>query len=230
MIKINLLPIEKRKAERTPLPRFILISATAGVATLVIVVLIFVLLKIKFVGDEIKTNIANRDRLKPQVDDYDKLAAQKTDIQTKINELKTVTSRDLAEGWWHTINAIWDVIQAHPKVWIDDIRIQDERSAPSEQKKHDPTAPAPPYSLTMKCHVAGSDVEEMSRFRNGLKANPVLLKTLPTVNFDPEWKVDPETDYAEPFSISFSVALFGPAEPPKPKVLAPAPVTTGGAR
>ena len=30
MIKINLLPTEKRKAERTPLPRFLLIAATAA--------------------------------------------------------------------------------------------------------------------------------------------------------------------------------------------------------
>ena len=30
MIKINLLPTEKRKAERTPLPRFLLIASTAA--------------------------------------------------------------------------------------------------------------------------------------------------------------------------------------------------------
>ena len=30
MIKINLLPLEKRKTERTPLPRFILIASTAA--------------------------------------------------------------------------------------------------------------------------------------------------------------------------------------------------------
>lgn len=209
MIKINLLPVEKRKAERTPVLRFSLIVANVLVASVLVVYLVWVnLITIPAKQEEIQQENVRLEQLKPFVAEHDRLVAEHARLNAKVTELRNLLGRDVT--WWRVVDALWDVIHEHPKVWIDDFRILDERSVQSEVKRVDPDSKdVPPYGVTMRCHVAGSEVAEMTRFRNALKANPVLQRDLWNINFNVEWKVDDEKDYQERSSISFTLSMWG---------------------
>jgi len=112
MIKINLLPTENAKAERTPLPRFppdrvdgrrVLHSA---------------LLQHLHphpdsrTKDDIATEQATLRGLEPFVQEHDKLLARQTELQNKVREIEGLISRDVED--WRTVNALWDVIHQNP--------------------------------------------------------------------------------------------------------------------
>ena len=226
MIRINLLPVEKRKAERTPVPRFFMIIATAGIAAGIFFYIMYILLEINDVSTRIRDKQVRLEQLRPQVAEYERLNRQRQETVAKHGEIQSVLTRDIEGGYWRAANALWDVISNHNKVWIDDFKIMDARTAQGEMRRHFPDSKeAPPYAVTMRCHVAGSEVDEMTKFRNALKNNPTLLASLPTLNFNVDWKVDEERDYAERNSISFSVALFGSTEIAKKPAATAAPAT-----
>jgi hypothetical protein len=229
MIKINLLPTEKRKAERTPLPRFLLIASTAAAFFILLFYNLWILKRISDKKDEITGQQAELQRLQPFVQEHDKLLARQTELQNKVREIEGLITRDVE--FWRTVNALWDVIHQHPRVWIDDLRILDARTAPGELRRGDPeTKEAVAYGVAMHCHVAGEEVTEMTKFRKALKDNLILQETLTLINFDVDWRVneEKEKDSAENHSIDFSISMFGLAT--KPLKQAPAPPAAAAAK
>src|SRR5579883_2090061 len=223
MIKINLLPTEKRKAERTPLPRFLLIASTAAAFFILLFYNLWILKRISDKKDEIAMKEADLQRLQPFVQEHDKLLARQTDLQNKVREIESLINRDVE--YWRTINALWDVIHQNPRVWIDDLRILDARAAPGELRRSDPdTKEAVAYGVSMRCHVAGEEVSEMTKFRKALKENLTLQENLTLINFDVDWRVndEKEKDSAESHSIDFAISMFGLATKPVKKAPAPA--------
>ena len=251
MIRINLLPTEKRKAERTPLPRFLLIASTAAAFFILLFYNLFILKLISDTTQEIKVQQDNLARLRPDVELHDKLLAEETALKNKVREIESLISREVE--YWRTVNALWDVIHNNPRVWIDDLKIMDARSAPGDLKRVDPdNKEAVAYGITMRCHVAGDEVTEMTKFRKALKDHPILQETLTLINFNVQWTVVDEKSSSateEAHSIDFDISMFGlatkpkrksavpatPATPPKPgtvpiKAPAPAPAPAGGAK
>lgn len=224
MIKINLLPTEKRKAERTPLPRFLLIASTAAAFFILLFYNLFILKLISDTTNDIKTENDTLARLQPDVQLHDKLLAEQTALQNKVREIEGLIYRDVE--FWRTVNALWDVVHNNPRVWIDDIRILDARTAPGELRRVDPDSKeAVAYGVSMRCHVAGEDVTEMTKFRKSLKEHPILQETLTLINFNVSWLVNEEKSQAseETHSIDFDISMFGLATPPKRKTPPPAP-------
>lgn len=222
MIKINLLPTEKRKAERTPLPRFLLIASTAAAFFILLFYNLWILKLISDKKDEIASQQAQLASLQPFVQEHDKLLAEETALKNKVREIESLITRDVE--YWRTVNALWEVIHQNPRVWIDDLRILDSRQAPGEMRRADPeNKEAVAYGVSMRCHVAGEEVTEMTKFRKALKDNPILQETLTLINFDVDWRVNDEKDKdsTEHHSIDFAISMFGLATPPKRKPPAP---------
>ena len=246
MIRINLLPAEKRKQERTPLPRLTLIMITAAVATGLILYVTYILLEIRKTQNEIDAVTADLKSLQLRIPEFTRLTEERDKLVAKKNEIDALSKRDMDDGWWRAINALWDVINAYPRVWIDELRVLDEHGIQTEFKRADPDDKMiPPYGVTLRCHVAGDEVPEMTKFRNALKDNATLKETLTFVNINIDWKVDEEKDFDIKSSISFSIVMVGPPPDKKPKkkgapppagaaaAAAPAPVPapgTGGAK
>jgi len=243
MIKINLLPTEKRKAERTPLPRFLLIASTAAAFFILLFYNLFVLKMISDTQDDIAREKKTLNDLQPFVAEHDKLVAEETALKNKVKEIESLINRDVE--YWRTVNALWDVIHNNPRVWIDDIRVLDTRTAPGDLRRVDPDSKeAVAYGITMRCHVAGEEVSEMTKFRKALKENAILQETLTLINFNVSWVVNDERDKAAEESrlIDFEVSMFGLATKPKrpeaappkagatPIKAAPAPAPQGGAK
>jgi hypothetical protein len=242
MIRINLLPVEKRRAERKPvtpaviLPALIaacLLGSLAGVG--------FLYFEIKGIEDETESYRRRRADLEPRLQEHTALSSKLAALQAKNNEIDSIITRQVE--WWTALDAVWEVVQANDRVWIENVKSLDERGTSSELKRMIPEATvAPNYSLVVNCGVAGHNVEDMTRFRNMLKDHPVLRAKLPAVNYHVDWKVVAEPDYAERASIAFTVTLYGPtprapaapagvpgapAPPPPPP---PPPAGKGGAR
>src|ERR1041385_7084010 len=114
MIKINLLPTEKRKAERTPLPRFLLIASTAAAFFVLLFYNLYVLKLISDTVDETKRNRQTLADLQPKVAEYERLLAEETLLKTKVKEIESLVTRDVE--YWRMINALWDVIHTNPRV------------------------------------------------------------------------------------------------------------------
>jgi hypothetical protein len=158
------------------------------------------------------------------VQKYDKLVAEEAALKNKVMEIKGLINRDVE--YWRTVNALWDVIHNNPRVWVDDFRILDARMAPSELRRVDPESKeAVAYGVSMRCHVAGDEVTEMTKFRKSLKDHPILQETLTLINFNVFWTVNEEKAAAgeETHSIDFEISMFGLATPPKRKAPAVAP-------
>ena len=228
MIKINLLPTEKRKAERTPLPRFLLIASTAAAFFILLFYNLFVLKMISDTVEDIARENRTLNELQPFVAEHDRLVGEETGLKNKVKEIESLINRDVE--YWRTVNALWDVIHNNPRVWIDDIRVLDSKTAPGELRRVDPESKeAVAYGISMRCHVAGEEVTEMTKFRKALKENAILQETLTLINFNVSWVVAEERDKGAEESklIDFEIAMFGLAT--KPKRTEPVPPPKGGA-
>ena len=230
MIKINLLPTEKRKAERTPLPRFLLIASTAAAFFILLFYNLFVLKMISDTVEDIARENRTLNELQPFVAEHDRLVGEETALKNKVKEIESLINRDVE--YWRTVNALWDVIHNNPRVWIDDIRVLDTRTAPGELRRVDPESKeAVAYGISMRCHVAGEEVTEMTKFRKALKENPILQETLTLINFNVSWVVAEEKSLdklaEENKLIDFEISMFGLAT--KPKRTEPPVAPKGGA-
>ena len=214
MIKINLLPSEKRKAERTPLPRFFLIVINAAALVLFGAgIAFYTVIRIPSINRDIAAAQETRKNLQSAVETHDRLQKELQALQVKVGQIDQLTKRNVE--WWQAVNALWDVIVENDKVWIDNIKMIEGKSVLGDLKKGDITVKdTPPYGVQMKCHVSGDDVEVMTRFRTALKEHPMVKKLFPGLNINVDWKKSAERDYTEGFSLNFSVTLVGPVQAP----------------
>lgn len=229
MIKINLLPAEKRKAERTPLPRFFLIVINAAAFVLFAAgIVYFTLIKLPMVERDIKSKLDQRANLQRDVEKHDALQKDLEALKQKVGQIDQLTNRNIE--WWQAVNAVWDVIQENPKVWIDDLKMVDGKGAAGDIKKVDPASKdVPPFGLSLRCHVSGDDVATLTQFRTSVKNNPILQRILPGINISVEWKKDDEKDYTERYSLAFSVMLYGKGAPPPTPTKPTGPTKPGAA-
>ncbi len=214
MIKINLLPKELRPVDRTPFPRLILIFGTTAVGVGLLAYVAFLIL-VEVKAENIK--LAERQKIlgqyAQQVKQYDGLDADLKKLGAKTADIERVAVRDVA--WWQVIDAVWSVVAAEDrKVWLEDIRVLDDKGTQQIVRKSDPlTRQFPPYGLQIRGYAAGLDAREVAKFRMDLKKHPVLKKFLPVMNFNPDYRLTEEKDFVEGVSMVFEVVLL--AEMPK---------------
>jgi len=219
MIRINLLPVEKRKRERTPLPRFGLILLDAGVLTAVVFLCLLHLIWINDLQTEIKNLQTRRDSLAGAVKDHKDLTGEIAKLTATLKDIENTTGRKVE--WWRAMDALWEVIHFNPRIWITDLQTIDDKAAASAAKSYNSEfAGTPGYGVTMKCHCAGKDVTSLTKFRMDLKRNADVKKYFSEINWDAQWNVTREEAFVEGWSMSFDIKLIGRFEPPGAK---PAP-------
>lgn len=209
MIKINLLPLDKRKTERTPLKGAGLMIADAVVFGVMAILVIIHLIEIGNVNAEIKTNKDTLASLQPAVKEHDQLKLETEQLTREAEDLrKVVGARPFR--WSEVIDAVWDAIHKHKRVWVDAIEQQDGKQMESKLKTTDPktTITGVKHGLHLKCHVAGLDVKSMTAFRMELKENPRVARFFPHMNFDVQWNTMEQKEFAEKWSLDFEVMLI----------------------
>src|SRR6266850_6172953 len=117
MIKINLLPPEKRKAERTPLPRFGLMMADAAVLGVVLILVIISYIQILNTEKEIEIQKGVLADLQPAVQKHDKLEREVTVLKGELEALGKITGLRPFE-WWQIFDYVWDTVEDNKRVWL----------------------------------------------------------------------------------------------------------------
>lgn len=209
MIKINLLPLDKRKAERTPLKGAGLMIADAAVFAVVAILVIISLIQIAHVKNEIDEKNKTLASLAEDVKKHDRLKTQAEQLERDAKDLESVTATRPFE-WSEVFDKVWDVVDKHKRVWLDSIELADGGQMNSLMKQRDPdtTITGCKYGIVIKAHVAGLDVKAMTAFRMELKDDPTLSKLFPNLNWDTQWRVSDQKDYVEKFSLDFEVILI----------------------
>jgi len=226
MIKINLLPPEKRKAERTPLPRFGLMMADAAVLGVVLILVIISYIQILNTEKEIEVKKSELAELQPFVQKHDKLQRDLAVLKGELEALGKITGLRPFQ-WWQVLDYIWDTVEDNKRVWLDSMEVADGRQMGSKLKALDPDSKDnPAYGVVLRCHVGGLDVKGMTNFRMALKNHPELKKLFPIVNFDTQWTVADQKDFVEKYSLDFEVILVNTGQTDK----SPQPVPVGNVK
>ncbi len=214
MIKINLLPVEKRKAERTPLPRFGLILADIAVAAVVIVAILFEWIMIKRTEGEKAGLEARLVTLKPDIAHFKASKQLNGELHGKLGEIRSIAGQ--GNEWWRILDGLWEVINDNTGVWIDDINSADGSAAAGMIQSWDPgrAQEPPPFGLTMSCHSAGLDTKAMTKFRADLREHAVLKRFFTEINFSIDWSVEPQDDFQQRYSLQFRITMIGRVPPP----------------
>ena len=105
------------------------------------------------------------------------------------------------------IDALWEVIQEHKDVWLDEIELTEGKPLELMLKSWDPEAKitGAEHGIILKCHIGGLDVRGMTRFRRALREHPTLSRHLPLMNFDVSWNLTRREDGKE--SLDFDVVM-----------------------
>lgn len=227
MIKINLLPVEKRKPERTPLPRFGLILANVAAAGILVILAGIELIRVVNLTRERNEKEETAASLRPVVAEFKATEEKNKALQAKLQEIRSISGAPIE--WWRAIDALWDVINDNQKVWIDDLTMLENTAAKQAAIAYDPATKitTTPYGLSFSCHVAGVDVALLTKFRNDIRLNPILRGYFREINFNPDWTVEDQADAAEKYSLGFKVQMIGADKPAAPAQPQPAGATTG---
>jgi len=208
MIKINLLPLDKRKTERTPLKGVGLMIADAAIGAVVVILIVIHIIWNGNLAAEIEAKKKTVASLANDVKEHDKLVAEVTQKKNEMNDLDKVTAaRPFI--WSEVIDGIWDAVAKHKRVWLDDIQQADGKMMDSKLKTLDPNTPitGSRHGVLLKCHVGGIDVRALTAFRRELREHPTLARYFPVVNFDISYRKADQKEFAEKYSLDFEVFL-----------------------
>lgn len=207
MLQINLIPLERRRKERTPLPRFIVIIAA------VIVVLGLLIWDVKTLLDTNKAEALLAEKNK----EWSELQKTLTDAPLRqkrvelLREWKTAADKITDSRpfkWWHAVDILWDIFNEFPTVWITNFQTSDKGPTGKTQL---------PIEAMMKfnCLSFGETTKTMTDFRRRLKNTPDLKRIFTGgINKELSFEVVPKKDE---WVVKFLIELYrvksaGPAE------------------
>jgi Tfp pilus assembly protein PilN len=231
MIAINLIPVELRKVDATPLPRRLTIfGAVALNAVGLVVCLTYYFGTIPVLQtkkDTAQRQVYQAGSVNKVEQRYSGLMAQKRDF-----EQRRKTIEDIQQGrvlWAIKLDQLWDLIP--PDMWLSDIRLEDPAKAAAAARSI-PQADEGPKGqiLVIEGYTAGPDVGKVSEFIRALEAKNESRSYF----FDEFEKIGPvqlqlEVDkfqrYEEKVATKFTLRLF---MVPRQIVLQPPAPTPGG--
>lgn len=221
MLRINLLPPEKRKLKKTPLYAFVPLVIGVAIVMAVVAGSAFLYFETQAVQQQRAQQEAHLARLMPVVQEHDSLQKQLQDLNERIKKVLDVTQRDIE--WSRTLKNVLEVFGKNPKVWVDEITFLDTQRVQSLIRRVSPTArDIPPFGLRLRCNVAPDMVqagnnkfeprhnpEYITKFRMDLKLHPELNEAFQDLfPPNPEWKEMKDDAAVERVFLQFEVFLF----------------------
>jgi cell division protein FtsB len=208
MLKINLIPFERRRKERTPLPRFF------GIIVAVVICLGVLGWDVKTMMDtkKVKEDIAGKQAELAKVE---AILNQIPALEQKINALKTwkesaeKITKSRVFKWWHAVDTLFDVLHEdeNQTIWISSFECSDKSIGGSKVKK------AIEAMIKMNCQAVSHDeikspITVMTDFRRRLKTNPELIDIFNSgINQELSFKLN-ATDAKEEWIVDFLIELY----------------------
>jgi FtsZ-binding cell division protein ZapB len=221
MLRINLLPPERRRLRRTPL--YALLPLTLGVMLVAgssAMAAYFWVLKAAIDKDieatEALINSKQHVRAKHQQLTND-LAKIRADMASINQIVKTEQPK-----WSEILRALVEVSSKNPTVWFDKIDILNATSASAALRRFSPQARQQPlFGIQLDCNVAPEKLTEegkisfvgnpelIMKFREDLKSHPAIKEAFKEFwPVHPDWQSAPEQGANEGFKLKFSVFLI----------------------
>jgi Tfp pilus assembly protein PilN len=211
MIRIDLLPLERQRKERTPLPRFLAMNAAIIICMLLLVWNIFLYRDISILQEKLAAIKKQLSNLLQQTEPYDRMLAEEKKLDS-WNKAATEVKNTRSFFWWEKIDEIWDVIYNARDIWITSLEAS---SAAPSSSRAGATKTQIESSIKMNCFSAGASSEKMTSFRIKLKNHPGLKETFDRLNEPPQFQVMPQPEYQEGFVVKFDIELSRELKPKK---------------
>ncbi len=208
MIRINLLPPEKRRLERTPLPVFIL---------MVLAIVIFgggaaytymSLAKKQELENEEASLLKRKADLERTAQEVTALKGALAKLGQEVVELSSVIP--LQELNTTTIIGQLVAVLSEHSVWIDEVKIYfDPADIQTSYKRVETSAVKfPTIAIEVKCNTPSAKTQLATLVRRALENDEFFRKYFPEINKYPKLKVNSEIEYEEEKSLSFEIQLF----------------------
>lgn len=124
MLKINLLPPERRQRARTPLPRFMILLVGVALITIEVAVGAWGYMEWKELVQQKQSLEREKKSLKPYVQTFQKLQSEigKLEKRKKIlNEIRPQGKKEKYQ-WSYALDQLFTVIDQSPALWIEGLK------------------------------------------------------------------------------------------------------------
>ncbi|MDQ7779936.1 MAG: hypothetical protein RDV41_09530 [Planctomycetota bacterium] len=214
MIRINLLPKEKRKPESPPM----LFFALAGGATVIVAVL---LIYLAFALMGLASTRSKEQDLKKQVDSLKPYEAEHDDLVKKLDKIKArkkaveEISATRTVLWSRVVDELFDVVSDSPTIWLTSLK----GSEGGAQAKVGGTGPrtVTEREMTFEVFSATEEYGRITEFRNLLSAKLLSERLLGPKNqkmalFNVMAKIQkiarvPQKDYVPGWALKATIEL-----------------------
>lgn len=160
MLQINLLPLEKRRKERTPLPRFLVIISAAVIVILLLLWNIKIIVSTKQEEGQLAECDKKLNSMQEKLAGLSKLQDEEKQLLSWKQTAETVSALRVFK-WWYVIDDLLYVFEGFPTIWIGTFGGKDSSAGGG-------TKSAVEASLSFDCHGLGNDPKLMTDFRNKL--------------------------------------------------------------
>lgn len=173
MIQVNLLPVERRRMERTPIGRFVLILLGVGLACASVA--FFVYLEMLVRGRQASREELRKDVESPKTAQVNMDFAELTAKDQAHKSRKAVIDKLKAPfRWSDVLDILCEKLElVHKKVWFDEIRVLEAQEVRSRMQSAGMTEPVDAV-MVVEANNAGTDPEPFldMRFDVVQKAKP----------------------------------------------------------
>ena len=160
MLNINLIPLERRRKEKTPLPRFFIIIGVIVLCCGLSVWDVKTWLDTSKLKSDLQGKKADLKERQDAIQDLTQLMVKDADITLWLVQAQMTAYRSFK--WWHGTDILLDIFNEHPNIWITSFNA-------SGSGKKVTGKPALEASMRFDCLALGSDTTPMTDFRRGLK-------------------------------------------------------------
>jgi len=202
MLQINLIPVERRRKEKTPLPRLVAILGSVAICITLLMLDIKIVLDTnnqKAILNDKNTEYSN---LQETLKTFPLLQERsKTLIEWKSAADEIKNSRPFK--WWQAVDILLDMLNDFPTIWISSFQTTDKGQI------RDSKTPVEAM-IKMDCYSLGGGTELMTKFRRRLKNTPELTQTIFNggINEELSFELMPLTDAKEEWAIKFLIELY----------------------
>jgi hypothetical protein len=156
MIQVNLLPVERRRMERTPIGRFVLILLGVGLGCASIAFFIYLemlLIDRRSMRDDLKKDIESPKTAQINMDHAELTAKD----QMHKNRKSLIDKLKPPFRWSDVLDILCEKLEtAHKKVWFDEIRVLEPQEVRGRQQTSGSSQPIDAIML-VEAQNAGSD-------------------------------------------------------------------------
>lgn len=213
MIRINLLPVEKRRPERAPLPRYLVLAVTGAILGGGGVASALLLIAYLAVSHDVESLTVRKAALEEPVRRFEQLSQKLASLQTEIRAVDTAAPQPQKFEWWRAMNEIWHVTDPLQPRGLYFTKIEGV-SGPQDTLQLIRTSgqqrEGPDRGITLTCSSYHRDERLGTDFREMLMSREAFVKMMPALNpfhgfregrvtplddlpegvEEPEWKMD----------------------------------------